>query len=687
MKRVGLIISLSLFFCWGAFAQLNTDRILNMGRNALYFEDYVLSIQYFNLVINAKPFLADPYYFRAISKYYLEDHTGAIADCDKALQISPFLIGAYELRGIAHQQQSDYKLAADDFSKGLKYDHSNTNLMLNLGVSYLANGQPDEAVEQFDRLIALKRNYSAYLSRGAAYLLKGDSVKALSDYDKAIEINPYNVSSFARRGHLFIQMSDYAKAKDDYDMAIRLEPKNAGWYLARGVVKYHTNDLMGAVADYDAAIALDANNSAAYYNRALLRGYIGDDNRAIEDYTIVLQMEPDNNFAMLNRALLFVQVGNYYAAISDLSNIIAQHPDFPVAYYARAEAKAALGNQKGAEKDYGTAYMMTQNNKNKTQNTNKEEQESESEMADAVKNTSKDEKGTRKAGDKNIKGYKRIVFEDESTSSEPEYASVIRGKVQDQHIDVSLEGDFYFSYYEQKDELDRTPYFLKPLDDYNKLNKGPDLSILNQNKLLSRTEINAHFISIDALSSALDTQKDPYLYFERAMNYSLVKNFSDAINDLNVANAEKPNDVMVLFARASVRQRMVDFIRSIEAQEQPEVLKEIKEEELSKKNNKSRIIDYDLIMADYNKVIDLVPNFAYAWYNKGNVMNILKNYSAAVKDYSMAITCNPDLAEAYFNRGLTYIYLGENEKGLKDLSKAGELGIYKAYNVMKRYGQ
>ena len=34
-------------------AQINTDRVMTIARNALYFEDYVLSIQYFNQVINA----------------------------------------------------------------------------------------------------------------------------------------------------------------------------------------------------------------------------------------------------------------------------------------------------------------------------------------------------------------------------------------------------------------------------------------------------------------------------------------------------------------------------------------------------------------------------------------------------------------------------------------------------------
>ena len=37
--------------------KINTDRVMTIARNALYFEDYVLSIQYFNQVINAKPYL------------------------------------------------------------------------------------------------------------------------------------------------------------------------------------------------------------------------------------------------------------------------------------------------------------------------------------------------------------------------------------------------------------------------------------------------------------------------------------------------------------------------------------------------------------------------------------------------------------------------------------------------------
>ena len=84
------------------YAQINTERVMTIARNALYFEDYVLSIQYFNQVINAKPYLYEPYFFRALAKINLDDFQGAeiitaISSGRKRLTIrlSDKRIGAY----------------------------------------------------------------------------------------------------------------------------------------------------------------------------------------------------------------------------------------------------------------------------------------------------------------------------------------------------------------------------------------------------------------------------------------------------------------------------------------------------------------------------------------------------------------------------------------------------------------
>jgi tetratricopeptide (TPR) repeat protein len=91
-----------------AFGQWNTERILTIGRNALYFEDYVLSIQYFNQVIKIKPYLAEPYMYRAMAKIQLGDDIGAELDATEAIERNPFLPEAYYVRGYARRKATNY---------------------------------------------------------------------------------------------------------------------------------------------------------------------------------------------------------------------------------------------------------------------------------------------------------------------------------------------------------------------------------------------------------------------------------------------------------------------------------------------------------------------------------------------------------------------------------------------------
>ena len=81
-----LLFSLSSLL---SVAQINTDRVMNIGRNALYFEDYILSMQYFNQVIKVKPYMAEPYFYRGVAKLSLDDFTGAEEDCTSLHRAQP----------------------------------------------------------------------------------------------------------------------------------------------------------------------------------------------------------------------------------------------------------------------------------------------------------------------------------------------------------------------------------------------------------------------------------------------------------------------------------------------------------------------------------------------------------------------------------------------------------------------
>ena len=87
-----------LIMCPGlAFAQINTDRVMAIGRNALYFEDYVLSIQYFNQVVNAKPYFGRSLLFiGGLAKINLDDFQGA----------EKRLLGSYRTESVCSQRLS-----------------------------------------------------------------------------------------------------------------------------------------------------------------------------------------------------------------------------------------------------------------------------------------------------------------------------------------------------------------------------------------------------------------------------------------------------------------------------------------------------------------------------------------------------------------------------------------------------
>mgnify|MGYP003296793767 FL=1 len=94
---------------------------------------------------------------------------------------------------------------------------------------------------------------------------------------------------------------------------------------------------------------------------------------------------------------------------------------------------------------------------------------------------------------------------------------------------------------------------------------------------------------------------------------------------------------------------------------------------------------YQLIFNDLNKTIDLAPEFAAAYYNRANLQASAADYRSAIADYSRAIELDGSFAEAYYNRGLAKVFQNRIKDALSDFGTAGELGIYSAYNVMKRF--
>ena len=73
------------------------------------------------------------------------------------------------------------------------------------------------------------------------------------------------------------------------------------------------------------------------------------------------------------------------------------------------------------------------------------------------------------------------------------------------------------------------------------------------------------------------------------------------------------------------------------------------------------------------------------FFEKGIAKSNLGDYKGAIQDYNKAIELNPNYVLAYNNRGISKIALGQKVSGCLDLSKAGELGAIQAYDMIKQF--
>lgn len=670
MKKI--ILSIFIFFSvFTLYGQWNTDRIFTIGQNALYFEDYVLSIQYFNQVIKLKPYLPDPYIYRGIAKINLDDFLGAEQDCSAAIEINPFIPQAYYARGYARKKTGKFIEAIADFNKALEFSPENANFIAN-------RMEAKEKIKDFEGAIQDLNIYRKLDSKatgidyeiGRIKLEQKDTLAALTAFDKFIESDTLNSQGYSIRALLKMQINDEKGALEDYNKAIKNKSTYFGDYINRGILNVKKHNFNIALSDYNNAIKYEPKNVLAYYNRGLLRANLGDNNNAIGDLAKVVEIDTTNYEARLQKALLELKVGDLNGAIKDYNIILKKYPYFTPAYYGIAEAKRKSGRKKEAEQ---YSYLGYQIEKNKDYYKRKQTLVAKNQMVkDAQKIRSKDT---------NINIFEKFNANASDTKEiENKYGNGLRGNIQNTYTEVIIEKNFVLTYYSKDDEIRRTNTYYPAISQFNSEKKlSLPIKLTNNEVALTAEIINSHFEEINKLSLQIANNQNNYeLYFARAIEFALVQDFNSAIEDLNKTIQLKNNFFIAYFTRANLRYKLIDY----QTNTQLSLI------DKTTKNNISTIekykIDFEMIMRDYDKTIELVPDFSFSYYNKANVLITLKDYKSALKLYSKAIDIDPDFTESYFNRGITYFYLNDKNAGNLEISKAGELGMYKAYNILKR---
>lgn len=653
-KFIGAILFLFCMFADNAGAQVNKQYFVWVGRDMVMDSRYREAIETLNILLRADPDAYEGYFWRGIAKYHLDDLLGAERDFTLTLAKNPVYTNAYQFRALTRSRLGNYDDAMKDFDEAIELRPDYPAPYYSRGVTNILTGRYREAVDDFNMYMRFnQRDADAYANRGTAYLHLQDTVAAYEDFGRAIRTNREYPRGYLERGSLYMEQGRYDEALADFDTAVRCDTSYIPAYFSRAMAYYRKHNLQAALADFDRVLELDPTSSVTYFNRALVRTETGDYNRALEDYDQVAAYSPGNVIVYYNRAGLRFRLGELQGALEDYDRAIELYPDFANAYLGRASVKYLLRDSEGAERDRSVAERKIAEYRARL------EGESEVSFADTSRQFDKLLSFDTQLSDGPVRNT--ATGTNERITLRPSYGFTLRSDAEPGRGLILHPGEA------------EAEEFIASLGDASVVfgYEGSDMAAA---ALVRKDEA----VSADIAANGSRWQA----YFMRGMTQALLKQYTNAVGALSTAITLSPRNPFLYIARSAVQSEMTDFISSMDngySRISPE------SDRSARMRDAARTYDYDEAISDLNKAAKLNPNLPCIYYNRGNLFALSGRFPEAFEEYSHAIALDPGLAEAYFNRGLVQIYMKDTRKGLLDISKAGELGIGEAYDLLRLY--
>lgn len=217
----------------------------------------------------------------------------------------------------------------------------------------------NKAVSDYTKAINLNpKDADVHYGRGDAWYAQKEYDKAIVDYTKAVSLDPKNDAAYYGLGISWSKKGDYDKAITDYSRAISVNSRNEQAYSGRGAACYRKGDYNKAIADYTQALSIDPMDDEVYVGRGLAWARKGDYDKAIADYTNAISLNPADIYGYYNRGNAWYRRGDYDKAIADYTEVINRQPTMAYAYYVRAISWYRKGDDDKALADYSNAIRF-----------------------------------------------------------------------------------------------------------------------------------------------------------------------------------------------------------------------------------------------------------------------------------------------------------------------------------------
>ncbi len=233
-------------------------------------ENWIESAKSLSLEIRNTPENSIAYIFRAEARRRYENYVGMRADIQKVTSIDPnyFLIDYFEAESLLRDNKKDEAFLK--FISSIKKYDSYSPALVDFGLlSVELRRDVDTALKCYNKSIQccpLYANGYYERSRLLQQFLNNDTL-ALEDINQAISLNQRLPGAYSIRGTLKIQLEDYLEAISDFDKALTIDPRDTHALFNRGLAYFNLGMKEKSCHDWDLASQLGHFKSVKYMSR------------------------------------------------------------------------------------------------------------------------------------------------------------------------------------------------------------------------------------------------------------------------------------------------------------------------------------------------------------------------------------------------------------------------------------
>ncbi len=180
-----------------------------------------------------------------------------------------------------------------------------------LGLKYEIAGQPQKAIQAYQRALSLKADYPEVLYRlGELKAMQGDQDGAVKALTRALKLKPdYREAKealgavYGQQGAALLDKGSWAAAARVLEKAVAHNSRDDAAYTNLGVAYASQGQWDRAIAAFQSAIALNPGNTNAHFNLGAAYLQIGDKDGVLNQYAVLGNLDPamaGELFAMLS---------------------------------------------------------------------------------------------------------------------------------------------------------------------------------------------------------------------------------------------------------------------------------------------------------------------------------------------------------------------------------------------------